>query len=232
ALTATAWSGIPVQFIGRAASPPLLRAMLGATSQAAGQQAIVDGLEKLRATVGDPESGQSPAALLGSLRDAIQHHASAPGDPLMARAVLTGAEDVAAALRSASEITQQVRSQADADMAQSVARINTLLARFETVNAEIVRGTHAGDDVTAKLDARDRLVAGLSEEIGLRIVSRADNDVALYTDSGVTLFETRARAVTMEPTLAFQATTAGKAVFVDGVPVAGGGTTMPVGTGR
>ena len=231
AVIASVEGGVRVQSIGRAASPPLLRAMLGATSQAAGQQALVDGLEKLRPTVGDPEAGQSPAALLGALRDAIQHHAAAPNDPLMARAVLTGAEDVAAALRSASGIVQQVRSQADADMAGSVARINTLLSRFEVVNTEIVQGTHAGDDVTSRLDARDRIVAGLSEEIGLRIVSRPNNDIALYTDSGVTLFETRARAVTMEPTLAFQATTAGQAVYVDGVPVVGGGTTMAVGTG-
>src|SRR5699024_5548165 len=45
-------------------------------------------------------------------------------------------------------------------------------------------------------------------------------------------FETRARSVTMQPTHAFTATTVGKAVFVDGVPVAGGGTTMQIETGR
>jgi flagellar hook-associated protein 1 FlgK len=206
--------------------------MLGAASQAAGQQAIVDGLGKLERTVGDPESGLSPAAMLGALRDSVHHYAAAPDDLTMARAVLDSARDMSASLRSSSATVQQARQQADADMVQSVAHINDLLSRFETLNGDIVRGTHAGADITDKLDARDRIMAELSEEIGLRIVTRPHNDIALYTDSGVTLFETKPRAVTLEPTTAFDAGTNGKAVFVDGVPVIGGSAAMPAKTGR
>lgn len=232
AIISTYEGGVRVESIGRAANPRLLHTMLGASSQAAGQQAIVDGLEKLEQTVGDPEDGRSPAALIGTLRDAIQLYATTPGDASAARAVLTGARDVADALRSASAGTQAARQQADADMVSSVGQINALLARFETLNAEIVRGTHTGADVTEKLDARDKVMADLSEEIGIRVVTRANNDLALYTDSGVTLFETKARAVTIEPTQAFGASTTGKAVFVDGVPVVGGSSAMPLKSGR
>ncbi len=42
----------------------------------------------------------------------------------------------------------------------------------------------------------------------------------VYTDSGVTLFETKARAVTFEPTIVYGAATTGNSVMVDGVPVA------------
>ena len=224
--------GVRVELIGRAANPRLLHAMLGASSQAAGQQAIVDGLDKLEQTVGDPEDGRSPAALIGALRDAIQLHASAPDDASAARAVLTGARDVADALNSASAATQAARQQADADMASSVEQINTLLARFETLNTEIVRGTQTGSDITEKLDARDKVMADVAQEIGIRVVSRANNDLALYTDSGATLFETKPRLVTMQPTQAFGATTTGNAVFVDGMPVVGGPTAMPLKTGR
>jgi flagellar hook-associated protein 1 FlgK len=117
-------------------------------------------------------------------------------------------------------------------MAASVGQVNTLLGRLESVNAEIVRGTHLGSDVTEKLDARDRILSDLSGEIGIRVVNRAANDIALYTDSGVTLFETTARAVTMKPTAGFQGATVGNAVYVDGVPVAGGSTLMPIEGGR
>lgn len=229
---ATVLGGVRIESISRADSPSLLGAMLGASSQAAGQRALVDGLDKLQATVGNPESDTSPAALLARLRDTVQSHAAAPDNVLMARAMLGAAGNVASALRTASGMVQQVRVEADADMAASVERINDLLARFEGVNTAIVNGTRAGDDVTARLDVRDRIMADLSEEIGLRVLRRPDNDIALYTDSGVTLFETSARAVTMAPTPAFQATTVGAAVFVDGVPVIGGGTTMQLATGR
>lgn len=231
AIITSSHGGVRVEAIGRAANGALLNTMLGATSQASGQQALVDGLKRLWPTIGDPEADLSPAALIGALRDAVQQHASAPDDPLMGHEMLTRAGDLAAALRASSETVQTARAQADADMAESVERINTLLAHFEALNTEIVRGTHKGADITAKLDARDQVVAGLAEEIGLRIVNRADNDIALYTDSGVTLFETKARSVTMVPTPLFEAGIEGQAVFVDGVPVAGGGA-MQVGAGR
>ena len=226
------YGGVRIESIGRTANPSLLSATLGATSQAAEQQAVVDGLEKLEQTVGDPQSDRSPAALIGALRDAVQQHAATPENSTTARAVLHGAQDVAEALRSASAVVQQTRQQADAGMAESVGQINQMLSRLETLNTEIVRGTHAGTDITEKLDARDKILAGLSEEIGIRVVSRADNDVALYTDGGVTLFETTARSVAMKPTQGYQAATVGGAVYVDGVPVVGGSTSMPLRSGR
>lgn len=224
--------GVRVESIGRAADTALISANLGATSQTAKQQAIVDGLAKLEQTVGDPQSDRSPAALIGALRDAIQQHASTPDSATTGRAVVTGAQDVAEALRSGSAVAQQTRQLADAGMAEAVGQINGLLSRLETLNTEIVRGTNTGADVTDKLDSRDKVLAGLSEEIGIRVVHRANNDVALYTDSGVTMFETTARSVAMKPTQSFDANTVGNAVYVDGVPVIGGSTSMPLQTGR
>jgi flagellar hook-associated protein 1 len=224
--------GVRIDSIGRAADPALMTANLGATSQTGKQQAIVEGLEKLEQTVGDPESDRSPAALIGALRDAMQLHAASPESPTTARAVLAGAKDVAEALRSGSAIAQATRQAADAGMAESVGKINGLLSRLEPLNAEIVRGTSTGADVTDKLDSRDKILTGLSEEMGIRIVKRADNDIALYTDGGVTLFETTARSVRMQPTQSFGAATVGNAILVDGVPVVGGSTSMPLQTGR
>jgi flagellar hook-associated protein 1 FlgK len=229
---ATFQGGVRIESIGRAANPQLLYTTLGATSRSAGQQAVVSGLEKLEQTVGDPEADRSPAALIGALRDAIQQYAAMPDNSTMARAVLGGAHDVAEALRSATGVVQATRQQADADMATSVGRVNELLARLETLNSEIVRGTNTGADVTGKLDARDKILSEVSEQIGIRVVGRADNDIALYTDSGVTLFETTARSVTFKPTQTYGPTTTGNAVFVDGVPVVGGSTTMPIETGK
>ena len=127
---------------------------------------------------------------------------------------------------------QQLRAEADADIAGSVDRVNTLLAQFATVNAEIVKGTRQGADVTDYLDQRDQILAGIAEEVGVRTVSRGDNDMAVYTDSGVTLFDVRPRAVGFDRTLQFMPTTSGNAVYIDGVPVAGGAGPMLAGSGR
>jgi flagellar hook-associated protein 1 FlgK len=54
----------------------------------------------------------------------------------------------------------------------------------------------------------------------------------IFTDSGVTLFETRARAVTFQPTPGYDASTPGNAVYVDGVPVTGDTASMALHSGR
>ncbi|MGC5083590.1 hypothetical protein, partial [Escherichia coli] len=55
---------------------------------------------------------------------------------------------------------------------------------------------------------------------------------ALYTDSGVVLFDKTARTVSFSPTNAYTAGTAGNAVVIDGVPVTGSNSAMPLKSGK
>jgi flagellar hook-associated protein 1 FlgK len=227
-----AGGGVRVAGIERASDTALFKAMLKSTSGASAQQALLEGLTKLSETVGDPELEQSPAAKLGKLTNALQQYAAGPENSILAQAVLGAAQDMATTLNQATATVQDVRGTADADMAESVIRINGLLSQFESINNAIVKGTVSGSDITDYLDTRDGIVAKLSEEIGVSVVIRENNDAVLYTDGGVTLFETRPREVRFQPTTVYDATTVGNAVYVDGVPIVGGNSTMPSTTGR
>src|SRR6185503_10955681 len=187
--------GVKLGPITRATNAALYDKLLGATSDAGAQQAIVDALNLLDNTVNDPELDASPAALVGKLADAIHRYAAAPQDATAARSAVAAAGDLARALNDATQAVQQLRTQADADIAGATDRVNTLLAQFETVNGEIVKGTRRGTDVTDYLDQRDQILASIAEEVGVRTITRANNDMAVYTDSGVTLFDVRARTV-------------------------------------
>lgn len=234
ALLATApGGGVYVASIGRSASQPLFNHLLKATSIASGQNATYNGIQQIaEATIGDPELDRSLTARLGALSNALQQYATKPNDVTLARSVLTAANEMANSLNSTSRTVQQVRQQADVDMASSVERINGLLARFDTVNTQIVKGTITGSDITDYLDTRDSILSQLSEEMGISVVTRENNDMAVYTDSGVPLFEGRPRAVSFEPTNGYGAATVGNAVIVDGVPVTGPGAIMPLKSGR
>ena len=224
--------GARLASITRASDSALLAHMLTANATAGQQRSIVEALDRLDSTVLDPELDASPAALVGKLADAIQLYSSAPHDAVAAQSAVGAAADVARALNSATDTVQALRQRADADIASTVNRLNGLLAQFETVNTAIVNGTRTGADVTDYLDNRDRLLVAISEEVGIRTVVRADNDMAVFTDSGVTLFETKARALTFEPTLIYTAATTGNAVFADGVQITGVPGGMVIGTGR
>ena len=228
------WSGGGTRLasITRAANAALLEKMLGATSSAAAQKAVVEALNELNQTVDDPELDQSPAAMVQKLNDAIQQYAAAPQDTIRAQSAVAAAQNLAIGLNDATAAVQDVRAQADAGIADAVTRLNTLLARFETLNDEIVKGTRIGADVTDYLDQRDTLLATISEDIGIRTVTRSNYDMAIFTDSGVTLFEVKARTVSFERTLIYSPAGTGNAVYVDGVPITGNSGTMLVGSGR
>jgi flagellar hook-associated protein 1 len=67
--------------------------------------------------------------------------------------------------------------------------------------------------------------------IGVKAFSRADNDMVLQTDSGVLMFETRARPVSFQSASPLQAGQTGGRFMVDGVAVAGPNAVMPTGSG-
>lgn len=234
ALTTTTMDGSArLLSVTRATDAAVYFRMLGATSAAAHHDALLSGIERIQAqTVGDAEDGWSPAALIGELDSALEQYANAPDSEAFAQNLVTKGNALVRGLNTATAAVQEVRKQADADMAASVAEINDLLAKFETLNTAVVRGSAIGGDVTDEMDARDSIAAQLSEELGIDIVMRENNDMALFTDSGVTLFDKTARSVTFTPTLAYAASTTGNAVFIDGVRVTGTGATQALEGGR
>lgn len=226
-------AGVYVAAIQHAATNGLYTNVLIATSSSTKQSAIHDGLQKIAsATVDDPELDQSPTAQLNALKKALQQYANAPDNTTLAQAAVTSAKDMATALNQATNTVQSVRAGADADMATSVANINRLLTQFQTVNTAIVKGTVTGADITDYLDQRDSIVSQLSQELGVQMSLRPNGDAALYTDSGAVLFDKTARTVSFAPTNAYTAGTTGNAVYIDGVPVTGANSVMPLKSGK
>lgn len=221
-----------VASITRLANPQLLDKVLKATSDAGAQKVIAAALDQFDLTVNDPSLEGSPSALIGKLNSALQTYAAAPQDTTAANAAIVAARDLAQGLRDASQSVQSQRSLADKAISSSVDNINELLRQFQSVNDEIVRGSGAGADVTDSLDQRDMIVQKLSEEIGVRTVTDNNNNMQIYTDQGVTLFNAVPRPVTFQSTGYFGPNTTGNAVYIDGVPVTGGTGTMQSTTGK
>lgn len=240
ALVSTSFGGgAQIDGIARATNSALFQNSLQATSAKTSSSVLSDGLDQIDRALGissstatDATTSRSPAALIASLSTALQTYSVSPSDSAAAQSVLTSAQALAQALNDATAVLQNVRQQADADIASSVADINSLLAQFHEVNSDIVAGTQAGRDVTDSLDRRDELLMKLSAEVGITTVTRANNDMVIYTDGGATLFETTPRTVSFQPTTVYTATTSGAAVFVDGVQVTGSSSPMPIQSGR
>jgi flagellar hook-associated protein 1 FlgK len=218
--------------INRASNTALFDRMIHSTSELAGRRAVLTGLSSLEETAGDTEAGRSISAKVSALNVALGNAANQPSDINLAKAAVAAAKDLALALNQATEKTQAVRSNADVEIDNSVKTINDLLAQFDKANKAVVLGTGRGVDISEALDTRDKILAQLSREVGINTVVRDNNDMAIYADNGSPLFEKAARSVTFAPVTAYGAATAGNAVFIDGVPVTGKGSLMPLQSGR
>jgi len=235
------YGGADVDSITREANGALRDQVSNATSLAAGQQAIADGLSKLAQTVNDSASasstsgstqnGASPSAMLAKLQDALLTYAASPGNASVGLATVAAASGVAASLNSASATVQQVRSQADANIASSVATINSLLNQFAQADKAVVSGLQSGADTSSAMDARDKIVSQLSQQLGVSTVANQNGSMSIYTDSGVTLYQDAPRAVTFAPTQTLTPGASGNAVIVDGVPITGAGAPMAIHSG-
>ena len=196
-----------IQSISDLTNATLFNSMLSSTSANAAAQALSSGVTQLQRSVADATTtsdsttaAQSPSTLLQALSTALQAYSVSPGNFSAAASVLSAAQNLASGLHSASATTQNVRETADRDMVASVATINALLSQFQQVNTAIVNGTASGADITDALDQRDTILKSLSQQIGVTTNTSSNGSMAIYTDSGATLFETSARTVTMTPT--------------------------------
>jgi flagellar hook-associated protein 1 FlgK len=212
--------GVSIPSIDRTSDQLLFNAYLTANSSNQAQTSITSALDQLQNTVDDTDQERSPAALMAKLSAALQTYSGDPQNSAVAASVVSAAKDLSNSINSAAATVTQVRQQADSDIATSVSNINSLLSQFQTLNNQVIKGTSSGSDITDVLDARDAVLKQLSTEIGIRTVPRDNGDMAIYTDSGVTLFDKVPRQVTFQQTSNLAAGATGAAVYADGVPIA------------
>jgi len=233
--------GADVVSVTREANAALLGQVNASTSQASYEQALSDGLTTLANTVSDSASatstsgstanGASPSAMLANLQSALETYDAAPNSSSTAQGVVTAAGQLTQSLNAGAAAVQNVRQKADSDMASAVNTINTLLSQFDSVNQTIVAGTATGANVNSALDSRDNILTQLSQQIGISTVANTDGSMSIYTDSGVTLFQGSPRTVSFATTTTLADGVTGNAVMVDGVPVTGASSPMPIQSG-
>jgi flagellar hook-associated protein 1 len=224
-----------VSFLGvdRATDAALFRNLLSANAHQESSTTIADALTRIdkALNLSDPENSRSPSSLISKLKGALQAFSATPQNPTSAQLAVGAARDIVASLHDATLAVQKERATADAGIAADVSEINGLLTKFGTLNTEIVFGSATGRDITDALDQRDSVLTELSKKVGVSAVSRPNNDIVLYTDSGVTLFETTPRKLSFQQTPTLSPGANGGAVYVDGVQVTGPGAPLALRSG-
>jgi flagellar hook-associated protein 1 FlgK len=241
-LSTTASNGVSVNSVTREANAALTAQVNSSTSDAAMQNAISTGLTTLAQTVDDSadstsssgslENGDSPYAMLGNFEQALVTYEAQPSNVSSAQAAVAAAKDVATALNTGAQTVTQVRSQADQQISQDVSTVNSLLTQLASVNTSIVSGLASGSNVSSAQDKRDSLVNQVAQQIGVTMSMNSDGSMSVYTDSGVPLVQSStAYQLGFTPSGTLGPNQTGSAVYVNGTPITGSSSNMPIQSG-
>ena len=152
-------------------------------------------IEQVTGAIDDPGS---LAARLRQLESALLAAEAAPESDLALKTVLGSLHDVTDGFNEQSSDLNRMRGEAEADIADNVARLNAGLAQVESFNTAIANALARGEEPSALLDARQRAVDEIATIVPLRPMERANGRLALMSTGGVVLLDDRRATVTFD----------------------------------
>jgi flagellar hook-associated protein 1 len=145
---------------------------------------------RIQEMFGAPADNDSVAHLMEEFTESVELLAVAPEKSLESAEVVRRAQDVLNKLKDMSATIQELRQQADSQIADEVLKINNITAKIDTLNDDIIATGSIGNDTTDLQDQRDLELDKLSKIIDIRYFSRSDGDLVVFTKGGRTLVDT------------------------------------------
>lgn len=144
--------------------------------------------DRLGAMMGEPGSASAFDTLISNFSTSLSTLSDNPSSFTAQQAVIGDAQVLAQTLNSMSADVQQLRTEAEQGIAESVRNINDSLQRIEDVNNTIL-GVAGDSKVPADLlDERDRHIDALAKEIDIQVIEQQNGSVSIFTNSGISLF--------------------------------------------
>jgi flagellar hook-associated protein 1 FlgK len=170
-----------------------VRSELGATGYT---ETLANYHDRLSSMLGEPGSASAFDTLISNFATSLSQLSDSPSSYTAQQAVIGDAQVLAQTLNSMSNNVQQMRTEAEQGIANSVRAINDALQGVERTNNAIISVSADSTAPADLLDERDRHIDALARELDIQVMEQADGTVSIFTNSGVSLFS--GRAATLE----------------------------------
>lgn len=191
--------GVRVAGVARLVEQSVLteRRIVGA--ELGGSETRSSALRRLADTIGATDRQGSISATVARFETALTEAASSPDSEARLASVAHAGRDVATALNAASTTIQDERLKADQSIAGEVGRLRTGLAQIDSLNEEIVKLRAMGQDTNGLLDQRQQVIDGISDIVPMRELPRQNGAIAIVTDGGQVLLDSRPVEIAFTP---------------------------------
>ena len=200
-VTAGVGTGVTVTGITSSVDKLLLKSLIGSNSDLGSADTTnnyLTQLSQLYGSTGSSDSsstGTSLANTLAALESALSSLAGTPGSASLQSNAVSALDAVATQLRDTSSSIQKLRSNADQDIASSVADVNTDVKQIADLNAQIRQLSATGQSTADLEDQRNTALQDLSSKMNVSYSTSSNGDLLVYTNSGQALVDSTAHTL-------------------------------------
>ncbi|HRW29574.1 MAG TPA: flagellar basal body rod C-terminal domain-containing protein, partial [Emcibacteraceae bacterium] len=148
---------------------------------------------------GRPDANSSLSGKINDVFDAISELSLNPLSTILKESTVSKINSFGDEIGMLAENIQTMRLDASNQIAETTAKINSLLKRIDFLNPLIVKETVSSGDAGALIEQRAQALSSLSELIDINIVDAGNNKIDISTKSGVYLIGTTRRELQFNP---------------------------------
>ena len=185
---------------------------------------------QLQSIYGTPNSASTIENAYNKFTSTLQALTTSPGDRPTQIAVVSAAQSLTQTLNQMTSGIQTLRSQAEQGLSDDVTQANNCLQQIATLNKQLAQSPRQDAATAGLLDQRDSSIDKLSKLMDIRVVKGDNNQVTVFTNSGVQLVGTEASTLSFDahPTVTAQsqwsATASKRSLGTITLTAPGGGT--------
>jgi flagellar hook-associated protein 1 FlgK len=147
---------------------------------------------RIEQVYGRPGGINALDTLFNNFTNSLQALTTSPESVSVRSQVLNEAAVLAQHLNAMSSDIQALRSEAEFAIAGSIQRVNEILVQIEEISNRIINANQASAEIASLHDSRDTLIAELATLMDIQTVDSANGQIAIFTTSGVSLFDRKA----------------------------------------
>src|SRR5262245_24547948 len=195
-LSAAATGGVQVAEINRELDQYIQRQLRSESSGSGYADLRAQFYSRLQSIYGVPGSAAALETMLSDFTSAVEALTTSPDSGAARGAVLNAAQALTQQLRTSSDAIQGLRSDAEQGIGDAVRRANEAIQRIAQINRQI--GVSHDASTAGLMDERDRYIDELSQLMNITVVPGDNNQVAVYTGSGIQLASVTAAVLSFD----------------------------------
>ena len=154
--------------------------------------------QQLQDIYGQPGSANTLEAVYNNFTSSLQALSTSPDDPAARSSAISAAQLLTQQLNQTSDRIQALRGDAELGISDAVIKANEAMRQIATLNQKLAASSQTDSATATMLDQRDLYIDQLSQLMDINLVKTGENQISIFTNSGVQLVGTNASQISFD----------------------------------